>query len=134
MSTCPDYAFEHVAINVAEPEEMAKWYEKNLGMTIVRTAAFGTHFLADTSGRVVIEIYKNSNIEILDYPNLHQSTLHLAFIVNSVKETREKLVTAGASIVDDILTTDAGDEMLMLKDPWGVTIQFITRAMPMLKL
>ena len=132
MSKTPDLAFEHVAINVAEPEKMAEWYRDHLNMTIVRTAAFGTHFLADSSGRVVIEIYKNPNVAVTDYPAQHPSTLHLAFVVNSVAQTKTRLVAAGATVADDILTTQAGDEMLMLKDPWGVTIQFITRENPIL--
>jgi glyoxylase I family protein len=52
---------EHFAINVAEPVAMADWYCKNMGMTVMRKQpkAPHTHFLADSSGSVMIEIYNN---------------------------------------------------------------------------
>jgi len=31
-----------------------------------------------------------------------------------------------------VTTTDSGDELVMLRDPWGVSIQFLKRADPML--
>jgi hypothetical protein len=35
--------------------------------------------------------------------------------------------------VEDIRVSSSGDQILMLRDPWGVPIQFIKRAEPMLK-
>jgi len=41
-------------------------------------------------------------------------------------------VGAGAKIVDDYFTNPAGDELLMLRDPWGIGLQLVKRATPML--
>jgi uncharacterized glyoxalase superfamily protein PhnB len=59
--------------------------------------------------------------------------LHIAFMVDDVKGVREKLITAGATPVGDISVTSRGDELAMLRDPWGVAIQFVKRAEPMLQ-
>ncbi|MDB5264352.1 MAG: ribosomal protein, partial [Adhaeribacter sp.] len=50
---------EHFALNVENPIAMAAWYVNNLGLRVVRqtTAAPFTTFLADDSGRIMIEIY-----------------------------------------------------------------------------
>jgi hypothetical protein len=34
--------------------------------------------------------------------------------------------------VDEVTTTPAGDKLAMLRDPWGLAIQFVRRAEPML--
>ncbi len=125
---------EHTAINVPNASDMAKWYKENLNMQIVRKAQHQTHFLADTSGRTVLEIYTNPAAPVPDYHNQAPLVLHIAFQVDNVKECTEKLVKAGASLVEPINTTEAGDEMAMLRDPWGVAIQILKRAHPMLSL
>ena len=53
--------FEHFAINVADPPAVAAWYVEHLGMQIVRQGAAPAHmhFLADATGRVVMERYCN---------------------------------------------------------------------------
>ena len=60
--------FEHFALNVEKPIEVAKWYVDNLEMKIVKGSNKPpyAHFLADKTGRLVIEIYKNDNAEIID--------------------------------------------------------------------
>jgi len=58
--------------------------------------------------------------------------LHIAFMVEDVKGIREKLIAAGATSIGDVSTIPSGDEIAMLRDPWGVAIQFIKRAEPML--
>jgi uncharacterized glyoxalase superfamily protein PhnB len=59
-------------------------------------------------------------------------SLHIAFMVDDVKAITSKLIGAGATIAVDINTTPAGDELIILRDPWGVPIQFLKRAKPML--
>jgi glyoxylase I family protein len=58
--------------------------------------------------------------------------LHVAFMVDDVAAVRQKLIAAGATPVDEITTTPAGDQLTMLRDPWGLAIQFVHRADPML--
>ena len=56
--------FEHFALNVTNPVEMADWYVENLEMKIVRSIDKSpfTRFLADRTGRVVLEIYSNNTV------------------------------------------------------------------------
>jgi len=80
---------EHFAINVQEPVEMAQWYVKYMGLKIVRQQNSGafTHFLADDSGRIMIEIYKNPADQVPTYRDMNPLILHLAFVsVNPEKE------------------------------------------------
>ena len=41
-------------------------------------------------------------------------------------------MAAGAKIAEDYFTNPAGDELVMLRDPWGVGLQLVKRAVPML--
>ena len=85
--------FEHFAINVPNPLEIAKWYTSYCEMKIVKSIAVPpfTHFLADSSGRSVIEIYSNLSVKIPDYNSLHPLEFHFAFKVKDISEMKEKL-------------------------------------------
>jgi len=52
-------------------------------------------------------------------------------MVDDVKSITRKLIAAGATIAVDVNTTPAGDELVILRDPWGVPIQFLKRTRPM---
>jgi catechol 2,3-dioxygenase-like lactoylglutathione lyase family enzyme len=126
---------EHVAINVEDPAGMAKWYGQNLGMKVVRkgTPPVNMHFISDAGGNMMLEIYNNPPDAVPDYTSMDPLLLHIAFMVDDVKGIREKLITAGATPVGEVTITPAGDELAMLRDPWGVAIQFVKRAKPMLR-
>ncbi len=124
---------EHFAINVEEPVDMAEWYKKNLGLNIVKQskeAPFMT-FMADDSGRVMIEIYKNPADEVPDYKNMDPLIVHIAYVSKDPAEDKERLLDAGATLVSDDLLDD-GSHLVMLRDPWGVCIQLCKRGTPML--
>ena len=125
---------EHVAINVEDPVAMAKWYCENLGMKIVRKGPppVNGHFISDAGGNMMLEIYHNPPDAVPDYASMDPLILHIAFMVDDVKGISRRLVAAGATIATDVTVTDAGDELVMLRDPWGVPIQFLKRAKPML--
>jgi catechol 2,3-dioxygenase-like lactoylglutathione lyase family enzyme len=125
---------EHVAINVEDPVEMAKWYCDNLGMKIVRKGPppVNMHFISDAGGNMMLEIYNNPPDAVPDYRSMEPLSLHIAFMVDDVEKTRRRLVAAGAAIATDITVTESGDKLVMLRDPWGVPIQFLKRADPML--
>ena len=125
---------EHVAFNVADPVAAARWYMNNLEMRAART--FGpptnTHFLADASGQSMIEIYNNSKAPVPDYRKVDPLVLHLAFAVEDVRATRSQLLKAGATAEGEVTVTDGGDDIAMLRDPWGFAIQLVKRRQPML--
>ncbi len=125
---------EHFAINVPDPVNAAAWYVKNLGMRVVRslTESPFTHFLADESGRVVIEIYGHSKAPVPDYAAMDPLVFHIAFIAENVAATRERLLAVGAASAGPVTTTPTGDVMTFLRDPWGVALQLVKRAMPLM--
>src|SRR5687767_15896611 len=111
---------EHMALNVPDPVAMAAWYVKHLGMRVLRKqeqAPF-THFIADESGRVVLELYHHTKAVIPDYAKLDPLTLHIAFTAGDIAKERERLIAAGEKHATDIVTTDTGDVMTFLRDPW----------------
>jgi glyoxylase I family protein len=125
---------EHVALNVADPVKMAQWYVDNLGMKITREgpAPINMRFLADAGGNMMLELYHNPPDAVPDYASMDPLILHVAFLVDDVEAIRSKLLAAGATPTDEITTTPAGDKITILRDPWGLAIQFIHRANPML--
>jgi catechol 2,3-dioxygenase-like lactoylglutathione lyase family enzyme len=125
---------EHVAINVEDSVAMAKWYCENLGMKIIRKGEppANMRFISDAGGNMMLEIYHNPPDAVPDYSSMDPLLLHIAFMVDDVKAICDKLLTAGATVAGDVNITPAGDEIAMLRDPWGVPIQFVKRAEPML--
>ena len=124
---------EHVAWMVEDPVAAAKWYEEHLEMRVVRSggAPANVRFLADSTGRVLLEIYNNPKAKVPDYRSMHPLVLHLAFVVDDVRAAHRRLLAAGATEVEPVRVTESGDELSMLRDPWGFPIQLLKRARPM---
>jgi catechol 2,3-dioxygenase-like lactoylglutathione lyase family enzyme len=123
---------EHIALNVSDPVALADWYVRHLGMRVVRQVDTGprTRFLADGSGRVVLEVYRQQ-APVPDYAAMDPMVLHVAFKVDDVAAIRDRLRAAGATVATDTHRTDSGDVMAFLRDPWGITIQLVHRASPL---
>jgi glyoxylase I family protein len=125
---------EHIALNVPDPVRMAAWYIEHLDLRVLRKqeqAPF-THFLADQAGRVVLELYCHANAVMPNYAALDPLTLHIAFTADDVAHERQRLLDAGATTAGDIVTTETGDIMTFVRDPWNVTIQLVKRLKPMI--
>lgn len=124
---------EHTAFNVEEPVLMARWYVEHLGLQIRRrtTDAPYAHFLADDSGTVMIEIYGNRDAPLPDYRSMNPAELHLAFVSADVPADTARLVKAGATVVADVHQL-GDDTFAMLRDPWGLPLQLVKRATPMI--
>lgn len=125
---------EHIALNVPDPVRMAGWYVEHLGLRILRKqeqAPF-THFLADRAGRVVLELYCHTKAVMPNYASFDPLTLHIAFEADDVAQERQRLLDAGATTAGDIVTTETGDVMTFVRDPWHVTVQLVKRVKPLL--
>ena len=120
---------EHIAFNVADPAAVAAWYCDNLGMRIMRSLeeAPYIHFLADSAGKSLIEIYNDDDASLLPYAQHHATTFHLAFAVDDMEAARAELVEAGASLDGDINERANGDRLAFLRDPWGHAVQLVQR-------
>lgn len=124
---------EHIALNVAEPMAMADWYEANLGLTSVKKmekSPFMT-FLADDSGKIMIEIYQNPKAEVLPFHSLDPLMVHLAFVSENPADDASRLLEAGAKKISDDTLPD-GTRLIMLRDPWGLAVQLVKRAKTLL--
>ena len=122
---------EHLALNVAEPVAMARWYVQNLQMTIARGMDEPpyTHFLVDSAGHVALEIYYNPADAVPDYASMHPLRLHLAFTSGDPAADAKRLQAAGAKWVEDV-RPEEGSYLVMLRDPWGLALQLCRRAQP----
>ncbi len=124
---------EHVALNVAQPLEMAAWYVENLGLTVVTaqdTPPYG-HFLADDSGRMMLEIYCNPADQVPAYAELDPLVVHLAFVSVKPDEDKERLIKAGATLESESVSEN-GNHLVMLRDPWGLALQLCKRGKSLL--
>lgn len=123
--------FEHFALNVPDARAQAQWYAQNVGFTIVRalTAAPFIHFLADETGRTVVELYSNPSAAIPDYAAMHPVCFHLAVVAADAKAERARLEQAGATFFREDPQPD-GSLLIMLRDPWGVPLQLCQRTVP----
>ena len=123
---------EHAGFNVPDPVSMARWYVDNCDLRIVvanDTSPY-MHFVADVTGRIVFELYANPLAPIPDYASQDPLVLHLAFAVNDMTATKERLLTAGATEVSDT-TQPNGTRLAMLRDPWGIPLQLTSRSVPL---
>ncbi|MEX1063503.1 MAG: VOC family protein [Balneolaceae bacterium] len=124
---------EHFAFNVEDPRGMADWCVEHLGLRIVRQKKEAPYltFLADSSGRVMIEIYRDPADQVPDYNSMDPLIVHLAFVSEDCETDKNRLLKEGASLVAEDKLED-GSHMVMLRDPWGFPIQLWKRAAPML--
>lgn len=123
--------FEHFALNVADARKVTQWYVEHLGLAIVRSRADEpyTHFLADSTGRVVVEFYSNPASPVPDYKSVHPLSFHVGFVTDNAHATQTRLELAGASLFSEEGLPD-GTVLVMMRDPWGLAIQLCQRAKP----
>ena len=123
--------FEHFALNVPDARAMSRWYVAQLAFQVVRQRedAPYTHFLADETGRVVVELYTNPSAVIPDYAAQHPLIFHIAVFTADARTEQQRLVNAGATPFLEETAPD-GSRLIMLRDPWGVPLQLCQRAKP----
>ena len=111
---------------------MGDWYVKHLGAKVARAGGPPQNGRFLTVGSVMFEIYNNPAVTMPDYSKTEVMQMHLAFISENLKADRDRLVQAGARVIEDLYSTPEGDEIMILRDPWHVPIQFVKRKQPML--
>ena len=123
--------FEHFAINVPDTRATVRWYQENLGLRIARTRAEDpyTTFLADDTGRIMIELYSNTKATYPDWPTAHPLNFHVAFVSEDPIADAKRLVAAGGKAFSEETMPD-GSVLTMVRDPWGVSLQFVKRGTP----
>lgn len=123
---------EHVAINVPDVRAQVQWWKEHLGLRIVSASDVPPYmnFIADAKGSM-LELYSQEDVIPFEYAEVNSFNLHFAFSVDDMEGERERLLQAGATPVNEIATTPAGDKLCFLHDPWKVTIQLVQRKTPL---
>ena len=126
---------EHVALQVADPAAMADWYVAHLAFHVKRAsdAPVVARFLADVSGTVMLEVYRNLDHPVPDYAAIDPVALHVAFVCPDIAATANRLQAAGAKLLSGP-TVSGSDTFAMLRDPWGLPLQLVARGQPMIKI
>ena len=126
---------EHFTMNIPDPVRKAKWLADNLGMKIIRQggAPTFTTFIADKNENTLLELFYNENYPLMDFKNTSYMALHYAFSTNNMEAVKSKLISAGASVIDDLKTVANGTQVFVLRDPFDQPLQFVKRTEPMLK-
>ncbi len=78
-----------------------------------------------------MEIYTNPNAVIPDYSSEQPLRFHFAFAVSNPSALKEKLLKAGATVVEEAKLDD-GSYLIMMRDPWGIPFQLCKRAEAMI--
>jgi hypothetical protein len=110
---------------------MERWYVEQVGFAIVRQRDESpyTHFLADDTGRVAVELYTNPTAAVPDYAAAHPLCFHFAVVSADAAADRARLERAGATLFREEPQPD-GSLLIMLRDPWGVPLQLCQRTKP----
>jgi glyoxylase I family protein len=124
--------FEHFALNVPSAPAHARWYVEHVGFSIVRQRADApfTHFLADETGRTIVELYSNPAAPFPNYAGTHHLCFHVAVVAREARAERARLEAAGATFATEDALPD-GSVLVMMRDPWGVPLQLCQRAQPL---
>ncbi|NJM41410.1 MAG: VOC family protein [Anaerolineae bacterium] len=118
---------------MSDARAVVDWYVKTLGLVIKRqmTEAPYTTFLADPDGNMMFEFYQQ-DVPVHDFSTIPAFSLHTAFLVDDVENTRAQWIAGGGKADGDITTTPAGDRLTFVRDPWGFTLQLVQRKTKML--
>ncbi len=125
------YDIEHIGIAVEKPIEMANWYRDTLGFNIKFSAEDeekGVAFLTDGSDRVMLELGKVPDVLPLTKGMSHHLQLHIALKSDDPDKEAEFLVSKGAKFIEKCPIRMPGENLIVLSDPWGNTIQLVKRS------
>ncbi len=124
---------EHIGFNVSDPAAVAAWYATTLDMRVLRKGGppLNAHFMLDSTERSVIEFYSKTDVAVPDYSALDPWVHHIAFHTDDIATLHDRLMAAGAVAVGDIQSL-GDDRMAFLRDPWGMAVQLVQRAVPLM--
>ncbi len=126
---------EHIGFLSHEPIQMGQWYKDNLGFRIIivdGSDSDGVVFLEDDNG-TVLEIGNLPGISPVDFRLHHPLSFHLAIECLSPENEAKRLVEAGAELVGESLKNAHKGEKILVRDPWGLTIQLLNRKIKLKK-
>lgn len=124
------YEIEHIGITVEHPIEMSKWYKEVMGFNIKfssQDSEKGVAFMTDANDKVMLEFGKIPNVGPLYKELTHHLQLHIAVKSEDPDKEAEYLVSKGAKFVEKCKIVRPGENIIVLLDPWGNSIQLAKR-------
>ena len=124
------YEIEHIGIIVEQPVEMANWYKDVLGFNIKfanQDTEKGVAFLTDANEKVMLEFGKIPEVIPLCKKTDHHLQLHIGIKSYDPEKESEYLISKGAIFVENCPITNPGDKLMVLRAPWGNSIQLVKR-------
>ena len=121
---------EHIGVLVKAPVSMGNWYSEHLKLEILRqlgTDEDGVTFLKDTESGTVLEFARLPEIRVTDFSAFDPLQLHIAIECDDPIGMSEALEQVGAVVVGESARAEGANERMLVKDPWGITIQLINR-------
>jgi catechol 2,3-dioxygenase-like lactoylglutathione lyase family enzyme len=109
---------------------MGEWYRDYLGFQIIRSAGNdedGVSFVVDDGGNTILELGRLPEGPPLDSRNLLPLQLHIAVECEDPTAEAARLVAAGAEFLGESPRNARPGEKILLRDPWGYTIQLVNR-------
>jgi catechol-2,3-dioxygenase len=122
--TSASVRFEHIAINVENPKNVADWYVKYLGLKIISSSKTMI-FVGDPGHHCMFEFYKKPNVKD-SYSQLSHNASHVAFATDNAEALSKKMVEGGAKVLKKF-KNPVGDQVINMRDPWGNNLQVIQR-------
>lgn len=116
---------EHIGLAVKKPIKTAEWYKKNLGCRIRFKKDREVVFVSDKKNDFMFEWFPPS--ESAPLPGIKKPlSLHFAFKSVNPDKDSEKLQKAGAKLISNC-KNERGDMLILLKDPFGNSLQLVKR-------
>ena len=111
----------HVTIQTNRFEEVIRFYEKEVGLTLQRDMRPRKDlvFLANTAGETCVEVLSNP-----DADDAGNRNLSIGFKTDDVEKKREEMVAAGYEVTP-MISPMPDVKFFFVKDPAGVTVQFM---------
>lgn len=126
----PSYSLEHIGILVEDPLAMAEWYRRVLGFRVhlaVQEEDKAVTFLSDQGGRVMLELGKLPGLVPTGEQLSHPLQFHIALFSTDLEVDRQQLMANGARFIEECPVKRPGERLLLFKDPWGHSLQLVTR-------
>ena len=120
---------EHIAIYAHDPEALARWYEKHVGLRVVRRLEKEgrppIYFLASEGSGAEIEILPTERPRV-DRDLTSPGFSHVGFVVEGFEQARRRLAAAKIRL-HGVRETSNGWRIGYFEDPEGNAIEIVHR-------
>lgn len=122
--------FEHVRVNVADKQLIARWYVDNMGLEILPSGNKDVVYVADKDRNFMFE-FSSIPYKRMSYADIPVDGFHIAFEGDkTIERIAEKMLANGATADGAVSRNAIGDYVFNVRDPNGLVIQLISRVVP----